>query len=1542
MDHMGAADAATTCLFSWCFTSFWTTGFSSTGVCQHHGRCQGGGCSHVVGVFNEYKRRRRRPGRLDVFKRLRGSMFFLVVGVVVVGLHSVGASASAVAASGSADASSGDVVQKVLKVLSRMQEQVSAEVKKEYEDFEEAMSNSRSAETELRKSQTILEQKMPDLEAAIQDAKASEAQLGEEIKGLTSDRDDANKAITDARSLREEERLSFETESTETKANIRALQAAAEALGGITAVESPPDFRLKEYSTTLPTTPRTTYVFTTSSTTFITVTTTEEVPTPAPTPSAPATVQPWFDPPEMPEEEETYEDEPPTTTTTTMTRRKKPLKKKMPVKRRPVKKKPVPLPKTVRRFLDKIKNKPMSQTTFAPPEVEPAVYDPPQEPQPPIPATAQISAPYDPTDGGGWFKVLEYADDPYVPTADAVGQLSQGSPAGFAKLSDDTINIIASDDYFVRLMSSTNSWRAYLAITGQKFDDTKRAFGLTEAPYEACVANAFHQCTWRPYTAGQRFDTAVSGASVGDEKRWYTDFGRNPDCFGVPGRQVRCFNCGVKCGADGIRHDVTMWIKRADHQAIQDVQMKSKLPDDAADEQLQEEKPSPQFDEGGGPGPPRFGDGYAADNVVDDVVARAAGSITGDVAGDSEDKHGAYDYHSDDHEAVVQQADAEQEEQDAGGLGGGDAGADAYGSDNSWSDSVPVTTPAATTSVEYSWTAAPPEDSADQGASDRRSFQPVMPEDVVDGADGGGWVKVLEYADEPYLPTAASVGQLGQGDPQGFAKLSDEEINIIAGDSYYVRFMSTTNEIKAYLDIEGIRYSDTARSMGFGNKPYKVCVAESFSQCQWSARIAGPLAFDTGAVRASADDNSRWFTDFGKASQCYGLDQDRRCFSCGPSCGERGFRADVTVWVKRKRDMSMAFLQQSYKALWKSGAAATRLKGLAMAGDYLDEHDSKVLLQFLQQGVGGRRSEDGKPLFSVGAQEVLGILHQMGATMNQNLREMYQQEADSRTSYEDLLASKKEEVRLAVASLQEKTAAQSALQVQMSQLHDDLEATKTSFESDGKVLGTLLKEQDVRKEDHARLLQSWQDEAEALNDVIELLQGQRQGLPEGPGTREGEDLRAGPGGGAVTRKAKTIFEKSFEAVQQPRAEEGAYDYGEHVAAASFLQTDSSEEAEGGADEDGDSNEYEAAEEAEEEGGSQNQQAGEMHEISLHSAVAALEAFGSGGGSEAVPSKRGRLRGKHTSQLQEEAAEDRQVQKQQQPSPGLGTAGKRKAHVGSIVKDLIGKMLQTMKEEQEDDDERIKTCRSDLDSNSQRLTELKANLERDKQHQDAAAVEESQTKTDIDTLKAGIMALDKEMDKATAQRKEENTAFVADLESTRATNDLLQLAKQKLKRFYHEGREDAANDESKVVEIIELIQTDLKKQFKELQRVEKDAQLNYEKLVKVSAQKRRNDLRATVAKEEVRADLQGRLRKLKKDVSAANEQIKAVEAVLGDLHEQCDFLLEHYDLRKHRRTSESDSLRTAGSVVQAAHGPGLLQKKPIPSAQVSSSVAVTYE
>ena len=168
--------------------------------------------------------------------------------------------------------------------------------------------------------------------------------------------------------------------------------------------------------------------------------------------------------------------------------------------------------------------------------------------------------------------------------------------------------------------------------------------------------------------------------------------------------------------------------------------------------------------------------------------------------------------------------------------------------------------------------------------------------------------KVLEYGTSPYTPTAAAVGTLVRSGetPRGFAKLSDADINTIAGTNYYVRVQSSFDTNYAYMKIDGIPFTDTARAFGWSGRSYGQEVASSFASASsnWKTGSHCGARFDTECA-ATGNNHQRWFADYSVTPHCYGRSNSQRCFSSGSTTGH-AMRQHATVWVRSQSSSTCA------------------------------------------------------------------------------------------------------------------------------------------------------------------------------------------------------------------------------------------------------------------------------------------------------------------------------------------------------------------------------------------------------------------------------------------------------------------------------------------------------------------------------------------------------------------------------------------------------------------------------------------------------------
>jgi len=308
--------------------------------------------------------------------------------------------------------------------------------------------------------------------------------------------------------------------------------------------------------------------------------------------------------------------------------------------------------------------------------------------------------------------------------------------------------------------------------------------------------------------------------------------------------------------------------------------------------------------------------------------------------------------------------------------------------------------------------------------------------------------------------------------------------------------------------------------------------------------------------------------------------------------------------------------------------------------------------------------------------------------------------------------------------------------------------------------------------------------------------------------------------------------------------------------------------------------------------------------------------------------------------------------------------------------MIDEMAATLKTEQTDDDHKKEYCAAQFDQSDDK----KKSLERSVKDLETVIADTKEgiatTQDEIKALTAGIAALDKSVTEATEQRKEENEDFTALMASDSAAKEILGFAKNRLNKFYNpklykappkreltdEDRATLAaggtlaptaapagiagtgvtvlisehgmakpppppeapgaykkksGESGGVIAMIDLLVKDLDKEMTVAETEEKDAQGDYEQMMKDSADKRAGDSKNLADKESTLADMQAALEKDTEGLASTTKELGATLQYIQSLHAECDWLLQYFEVRKEARTSEIDALGKAKAVLSGA-------------------------
>merc|ERR1719191_670651 len=288
------------------------------------------------------------------------------------------------------------------------------------------------------------------------------------------------------------------------------------------------------------------------------------------------------------------------------------------------------------------------------------------------------------------------------------------------------------------------------------------------------------------------------------------------------------------------------------------------------------------------------------------------------------------------------------------------------------------------------------------------------------------------------------------------------------------------------------------------------------------------------------------------------------------------------------------------------------------------------------------------------------------------------------------------------------------------------------------------------------------------------------------------------------------------------------------------------------------------------------------------------------------------------------------------------------------------MVALLGKQQAEDDKSKTYCEGEFDKAADEEAAAKTKLG----SLDAALAEQvdaiSALMEEINTLTTEVAALDKSVADATEQRKAEHQDYIEFIQMSEAALALVEKAKNRLNKFYNptlykaapktertmEGkiidagtfvqirrRDDVAPPEAPetfgsyekkgeksagVIGLMDMMAKDLEDDMKDAEYEEKTAQSDYQKLMEKSQATRAANSKGITTKNAAKATLEGKLEAEKSVLADTKEDLSLIATTLSDLHAQCDFLLQNYDLRKEARTNEIESLKNAKAILSGAN------------------------
>merc|ERR1719161_1672631 len=118
-------------------------------------------------------------------------------------------------------------------------------------------------------------------------------------------------------------------------------------------------------------------------------------------------------------------------------------------------------------------------------------------------------------------------------------------------------------------------------------------------------------------------------------------------------------------------------------------------------------------------------------------------------------------------------------------------------------------------------------------------------------------------------------------------------------------------------------------------------------------------------------------------------------------------------------------------------------------------------------------------------------------------------------------------------------------------------------------------------------------------------------------------------------------------------------------------------------------------------------------------------------------------------------------------------------------------------------------------------------------------------------------------------------------------------------------------------MIDLLVADLDKDNQVLQVDEKDAQSDYESFMADASRNRATDSKALTDKEGAKAETETEVQTNKESKQSKTLEAMETAKYIAGLHEECDWLLKNFDIRKSARAGEIDALGKAKAVLSGA-------------------------
>merc|ERR1719473_2213665 len=568
-----------------------------------------------------------------------------------------------------------------------------------------------------------------------------------------------------------------------------------------------------------------------------------------------------------------------------------------------------------------------------------------------------------------------------------------------------------------------------------------------------------------------------------------------------------------------------------------------------------------------------------------------------------------------------------------------------------------------------------------------------------------------------------------------------------------------------------------------------------------------------------------------------------------------------------EKGMGKAFLQA------QTGAAAARLQKVVDSSMNVDDYQRNLVLSFLS----GKQNPFGD--YSSASGEIVGILKAMKDEMDKDLNGAISDEEKAAAGFEELANAKKEEISAASSAIETKTKRSGELAVSVVTTAGDIEDTTKELDDLQSFLANLASQCATKKKEWSDRCQVRAEEVAAISEAIKILNDD---------------------------DALDLFKKTLSL--------------ESVAASTSTR-----------------------------------KFGLLQQRTSASVVARVRSMVSTMARKGAP---------HTAQLEL-----------------LEMSLKAKKVDFSKVLAMIDGMEKVLKEEQADDDSTKSFCDKDLEKSGAEKKDTEEAIAASEAFIEETTAESAATADEIAELQKEIKALDKAVAEATEQRKEEHADFIVFQQQSNAALQLIDKAKNRLMKFYRptmykEAPKQELTEEEKilaasgrsdmiataapemipgttqtvyaqirshtlddaapapppetwgayqkkdgksngVIGLMDMLLKELSGDLTSSENEEKTSQKDYETLMADSQATRSQNVASITDKEAAKADMDTAVEDTKAKLDSQQASLADIKQYMMQLHANCDFIIENYDLRKAARENELTSLANARAVLSGA-------------------------